>query len=147
MRIRDVSLATALVVATSIIGSRLMAPNLESTWYQCVRPEITPPSYVFPIVWTAIYACIIVAFARSMHTHAGAFVLNLVLNVAWSFVFFAQKSPSLALVVMLLLLLSTLHLATQNKDRVSKQLMYPYFAWLVFAAILNVDSAQNEARC
>jgi tryptophan-rich sensory protein len=64
---------------------------------------------------------------------------QLLLNVVWSFAFFARESPPagmLAMVILLAAILATVILFWQL-DRPASILMLPYLAWVIFAAILN----------
>jgi tryptophan-rich sensory protein len=76
----------------------------------------------------------------------GLFALQLVLNVAWSFVFFGQRNARGALVVIIglwLAIAGTL-ITFASIDRVAGALFVPYLAWVTFAAFLNGSIARLD---
>lgn len=96
------ALIIAAVVATSALGGLATDPN--SSWYRDLeRPEWQPASSVFAPVWTLLYALIATSMIILWHRTDGQerkhlFVLwgaNLVLNLAWTVIFFRGHSPSL----------------------------------------------------
>ena len=140
-------IAAALVGATAFLGSRFTSSSTRSAWYDRVKPSFTPPAAVFPVVWTVLYILMAVVLGRAFKagdsTLVWAFVINLVLNVAWTYAFFGARSPGAALVVMALLLLSTAWLLARahRSDSVGFYMLLPYAAWLAFATALNAAAA------
>jgi translocator protein len=140
--------AFAASIAAAWIGEVLTAPHLEPWYALLVKPAFTPPNAVFPIVWPILYALMALAAGRvaslphDMPMRRRALIFygaQLVLNVVWSFAFFARESPPagmLAIVILLAAILSTVILFWQL-DRPAAILMLPYLAWAVFAAVLN----------
>ena len=118
------------------------------TWYQTlVKPPWTPPSWLFGPVWTVLYGMMAAAawlvWKRYGVSGAGvplaAFVAQLALNVAWSWLFFGLHRPGLAfaeIVLLWLAILATLVLFW-NAERLAGVLLVPYLAWVSFAAVLN----------
>src|SRR5206468_2863917 len=94
-----VRLAASLVIClgVGIVGSIVTRPEIP-TWYaSLVKPPWTPPSVVFPIVWTTLYIFMAVSFwrlwetegrSRSRRMAMALFMVQLALNAAWSPVFF-----------------------------------------------------------
>ncbi len=117
-------------------------------WYeQLDKPAWTPPEWVFPPVWTLLYTLMGVAAwmvwehrGRSPVTGAlGLFVVQLLLNGAWSLLFFGQHAIVAALVDILLLwaaLLATV-IAFLRIRPAAGILLLPYLAWVSYAAALN----------
>ncbi|CAN5274209.1 tryptophan-rich sensory protein [soil metagenome] len=137
----------ALCAAAGWLGSVATTPNIP-TWYAgLVKPAFTPPNVVFPIVWGLLYA--MMAVAAWIAWRAGpspgrtpamqAFLLQLGLNVAWSWAFFGWHSPLLGLAVIVLLFLAILGtvLLFYRVSRAAAALMVPYLAWVGFASALN----------
>ena len=118
------------------------------SWYEAIKPSITPPSFVFPIVWTILFFLIGFAFYFSFkffrkdeQTKLGAlYSINFILNIAWSFFFFTMHNTLFAFGVIVLLVLSTFCLIFANwkKARIASYLFIPYLIWLFFAGILNI---------
>lgn len=117
-------------------------------WYaQLAKPAWNPPNWIFGPVWTALYTMMAVAAwlvwrkngFRAQIRPLGLFLLQLMLNAAWSPFFFGLKSPALAFVIIVLLWLAILATTYTfwRTHRVSCALMLPYLAWVTFAAALN----------
>src|SRR5690242_21745239 len=93
--IAGVSVATVLV-----LGQIATFPNLEP-WYQgLTKPSFNPPNWLFGPVWTALYALMGFALWRVLRSTsplkrvaASLFYLQLLLNAAWSWMFFAAQNP------------------------------------------------------
>lgn len=115
---------------------------INSAWYASLdKPPWTPPSWVFGPVWTVLY--ILMGFAAQRVLSIGGslrmFSLQLVLNLAWSPIFFGAKNPEAALVILYLLNVTAL-LTTHSfwkTDRIAGMMMLPYIAWLGVATSLN----------
>ena len=118
-------------------------------WYQTLaKPSWNPPDWLFGPVWTALYFLMAVAAWLVWRGHGwnaaktalNWFVIQLALNVFWSFVFFGLQRPGLAFAEILVLWLSIVAtcLAFQAKSRTAALLLVPYLAWTSFAVILNL---------
>lgn len=112
-----------------------------------VRPAWAPPGWVFGPVWTVLYILMGVAawlvWRRGGWSGAtGAlslFVVQLVCNAAWSWIFFAWRRGALALadIVLLLALIVATMLAFARVDRLAAVLLVPYLGWVAFATALT----------
>src|SRR5690349_16948297 len=99
--------ALAPVVTVAIVGQIASYPNL-SPWFAGLRkPSFNPPNWVFAPVWTTLYALMAFALWRILRTRADSsttraavclFFLQLGLNAAWPWMFFAAHSPLLGLI-------------------------------------------------
>ncbi len=114
------------------------------TWYPTlVKPWFNPPSWLFAPVWTVLFIIMAVA-AWLVWLRKGTLVLfyvQLALNFLWTFFFFNQQSPGLALIEIVFLwsaVLATL-IGFWKVDRKAGWLMVPYQAWVSFAAFLNAS--------
>jgi translocator protein len=142
-------LAIAAVTAASFLGAAATTPGLAG-WYESLRkPRFNPPNWVFPVVWTPLFALMAFAFWRVLRrTHAGvernravlAFSVQLAVNVAWSFVFFGMRSIVGGIVVaaMLVGLVIWMILTFRRVDPLAASTQLPYLAWGAFALVLNV---------
>lgn len=124
-----------------------------SRWYKSLNQSpLTPPSWVFPIAWTILYALIIasgVVFLSSPATttiSAGVrsvgffyYCAAWILNLAWSQIFFRFQRPDLSFVVILgMLAFIALNIrAFYPVSRLAAYLLVPYLAWVSFATYLN----------
>lgn len=114
-------------------------------WYaQLRKPDWNPPAWVFGPVWTVLYAAMAYAAWRVWRKGGGPgplllFAVQLLLNAAWSPLFFGLESPGLALAEILCLLVAVgaTGVAFFRRDRMAGALFVPYFAWVAFASLLN----------
>jgi translocator protein len=136
-------LITFIAAALGAIGSMdagALYPRLD-------RPDWAPPAWLFSPVWTVLYAAMALAAwlvwrERGVAGARGAltlYVLQLIVNVLWSWLFFAWRQGALALadiVVLVGLVVATL-IAFWRVRTLAGVLLIPYLAWIGFAAILN----------
>ena len=137
-----------LSYAVAAIGSVFTMPGVNSSWYQLVRPSITPPDYVFGIVWNVLFFLIAVSlfFAwTSAKTREDkkrvvkVYAINFVANIFWSVLYFSLHQPLWAFIDLVVLGLSiiSIMLATWDADRKLTWLLLPYLLWICFAGVLN----------
>ena len=135
-------LLPALVVATSVIGSLANVFISSDSWYfELIKSPLNPPSYIFGIVWPILYLMMIFVSFRAAELIWKLFIPQLVLNAAWSWIFFYFQAPLLALVnisVLIFLNLKILGLL-KHESKVLYWLYLPYLIWLSFAAFLNAS--------
>lgn len=142
------ALAVVPVVAASLLGQLATVPNLVP-WYQgLAKPGFNPPDWVFAPVWTALYALMAYAAWRILGIPRGTpgraaalglFYVQLALNAAWPFLFFALKSPLAALVEIVPQLLAILAAIDRFRrlDPVAAACLAPLAAWVGFACVLT----------
>ncbi|SYZ71830.1 conserved membrane hypothetical protein [Candidatus Zixiibacteriota bacterium] len=134
--------------AAGLIGS---IPNIEAipNWYAGLnKPSFTPPNWLFAPVWTTLYLMMGMALfliwkrgwgAPQVATAIGLFAAQLILNAAWSWLFFGLKLTFVAFLEILILWLMLL--LTILKFRIlvptAAYLMIPYLAWVGYASVLN----------
>jgi translocator protein len=148
---RDIGFAVVAfvaVLAASALGQIATYPNLG--WYAGLsKPPFNPPNWIFSPVWTTLYALMAIALWRVLRLKMGTagrgaalalFFLQLVLNAAWPWLFFAAQSPLLGLINIILqlsLVIATV-VAFWSLDRRAAVCLVPLAAWVGFAAVLNV---------
>lgn len=137
-----------LVLLLGIVSSRVSDSGYSNPWFAAlVKPAAMPPGWLFPLAWTLLYVLLGLALALILHARGargralavGLFVLQLLLNYAWSPLFFALHEVRAALIVIVAMLV-TAAAATMLFARIRKAaalLMLPYLAWLLFALWLN----------
>jgi translocator protein len=116
-------------------------------WFaELAKPTWNPPSWVFGPVWTTLYILMGVAawlvWRRGGPIARGAltlFVVQLVFNAAWSWLFFGLQSPGLAFldIILLWLLIIVTTVAFWRVRMAAGVLLLPYLAWVTFATALN----------
>jgi len=128
-----------------------MNPETDTKWYKSLKQSpLSPPSWVFPIAWTILYALIIasgVVFLSATTTvSAGVrsvgffyYCAAWILNLSWSQIFFRFQRPDLSFVVILgMLAFIALNIrAFYPVSRLAAYLLVPYFTWVSFATYLN----------
>lgn len=111
------------------------------------KPPLTPPNFIFPIIWTILYVLIgIAAYLISISNHPEKnralffYFLQLFFNFLWPIVFFNFQNYIIAFAILLILIY--LVICTTNAfykiNRIAAYLMFPYILWLLFAAYLNI---------
>ncbi len=117
-------------------------------WYQTLdKPAWTPAGGTIGTVWSVLYFCMALAAwlvwlragTRDGAVPLGAWGVQLVLNLAWSFLFFGLRSPGWAFVDLAALWLAILATTILffRWSRVAGLLFLPYLAWVTFAGALN----------
>ncbi|WP_421592157.1 TspO/MBR family protein [Shinella sp. M27] len=130
-----------------VLGGGLLigANNVPGDWYQSLaKPWFNPPNWLFAPVWSLLYVVIAFVGARTWLSLRNSmamrlWVAQLVLNFAWSPIFFGLQDPTSALIVILGLLVTVVGfiLASWRQDRTAALLFLPYLAWVAFATALN----------
>lgn len=112
------------------------------------QPPLSPPGWVFPVVWTILY--LLMGWASFLIWKSGApqaakrralgpYGVQLAVNFVWPLLFFRAGLYGFALIwlVILLVLVAETMLAFGRIDRQAAWLLAPYLLWLLFAAYLN----------
>lgn len=131
-----------------IIGSIFTAPSIDGWYAGIIKPELSPPSWVFGPVWTTLFALMgIAAFMvwkkglnhRGVRIALGTFIFQLVLNTLWSIIFFGLQNPGAAFIEIVLLWVATLAtiIAFAKVSKPAAWLLLPYVLWVSFAIYLN----------
>jgi tryptophan-rich sensory protein len=139
-------LCLIIVYSIASIGSIFTSSGVNTSWYDSIKPEITPPNLVFPIVWNILFLLISISlFLLIINTKKNKtfllvlFSLNLFFNVLWSYLYFSLRNIHLAFFDLILLLITSLFIAFYSR-KVDKRISYlflPYIIWLIFAGVLN----------
>lgn len=137
-----------LVVLLGLLSGFVAGSGADNPWFAALeKPGIYPPPAAFGIVWTILYA--LMGFALAVVCAAWgarfrlpailAFVVQLLLNLAWSPVFFALHDIGLALATIIALdvaVILTIVLSWRVRQ-LAAWLLLPYLAWILFATVLN----------
>ena len=133
--------------AAGVIGSLFTVQNIP-TWYATLnKPAFSPPNYLFGPVWITLYFMIGVAFFLvwknpgkvNIKIPVIVFSVQMVLNAAWSIIFFGMKSPMFAFfeIVVLWVFIVLCMVTFYPVSRAASWLLVPYFLWVSFASVLN----------
>ncbi|MGD0404778.1 MAG: TspO/MBR family protein [Candidatus Acidiferrales bacterium] len=127
------------------LGSLLTTPALRSWYAGLSKPSWTPPNSLFGPVWTILFIAMAIA-AWLVWRKVGLtavpmqlFLLQLLLNVAWSVLFFRLRSPGLAFAEIVVLWCAILATSIEfwNVVQAAGWLLLPYWIWVSYAAALN----------
>lgn len=136
------------ILLSLIVGGLGGAATEIGPWYfQLQKPSWQPPDWLFGPAWTTIYVLTSIAGVKAWRRadevqrryFMGALLLNLMLNLMWSLIFFTSQRPYIALIEVVPLWLSILLmvLLVRSYSPVSALLVLPYLGWVAFAAYLN----------
>ena len=131
-----------LVILTSIIGSLANTYISSDSWYsELIKSPLNPPSYIFGIVWPILYLMMAIVSFRVGDKFSSIFILQLILNAAWSWIFFFFQAPVIALIdiVILIYLNQKILKIIQIHSGALFFVYLPYLLWLIFAAFLNAS--------
>jgi len=138
----------AVCFGAAVVGGWFTDSSVR-TWYPgLLKPAGTPPSWVFGPVWSVLYLLMATAAwlvwqegrLHDVWVPLGLFFGQLMLNAAWSFIFFKLRRPGLALIEILVLLMAIV-LTTMSFSEHSPYafwLMTPYLGWVGYATYLNL---------
>lgn len=129
------------------LGAIATTPEIEG-WYKGIeKPAWNPPDAVFGPVWTTLFVMMAVAAwmvwkadgFKAAAVPLSLFAVQLLLNVAWSWIFFGMHQPGWALfeIVILWLAIAATTVAFFRRSKLAGVLMLPYLAWVSFASVLN----------
>ena len=140
-------LAVSLFIALGTGGfSALLTQGAMERYRELEQPPLSPPGWVFPVVWSALFVLMGVAaylvWMRDSTGRNGAlalYALQLALNFVWPLLFFNLQNYALAffwlLLLWLFLLVTTLRFFKETPA--AGWLLVPYLLWVTFAAYLN----------
>ena len=110
------------------------------------QPPLSPPSILFPIVWTILYLLIGISYylyKKNTYTNKTEIIIyytQLLVNAIWSIVFFTLKLRffSIIWILILVILIYTLITLFLQKYKPSAYLLIPYLIWCIFATYLTI---------
>jgi tryptophan-rich sensory protein len=149
-RARVFVLCLLIVVLVSYFGSQFSV-SVNSSWYDSIRPAITPPSFVFPIAWGILYFLIALSlyfvwinsksFANRKQV-ALVYGANLILNGLWTYLYFGLRNPLSGFIDIILIWISIwlMIFVAYRIDKKAMWLLVPYLLWVSFASVLNFMS-------
>lgn len=136
-----------LFLIISYLIGQITLHNME--WYHTLtKSPLTPPRIVFPIVWNLLYIMLAIACSllwrkidkESEKKHFILFVVYMVMNWSWSFIFFTKhmiKIGFIWIIVSNLLLFFIIISLWFRAKKIEAVLLTPTFLWCIFAAYLN----------
>ncbi len=126
--------------------SGLASMNGMKEFAELKQPPLSPPGWLFPVVWTALYTLMGISAAR-VYLEGGeedrpaliVYAVQLIVNALWTPIFFALELRLVAFVWLLILIGLVIYMITRFRrvDKAAAYLQIPYIIWLAFAAYLN----------
>ena len=112
-----------------------------------IQPNFAPPAILFPIVWTILYVLMGVSYGILKSNNLTndkinkIYYLQLIVNLAWSIIFFTFKWRLFAYCWILLLIVLVVLMIKEfySKNKAAGLLQIPYLLWVVFATYLNLS--------
>lgn len=148
MRNQRKILIVCIIIPLAVgVLSALLSRNGMQTFNELNKPRLSPPGWLFPVVWTILYvlmgiASYLVLTDRNASSAAlNAYILQLIFNFFWSIIFFGLEMYLFAFIWLVILWVLVL-ITTVLFYRVSETaglLMIPYFVWVTFAGYLNLS--------
>lgn len=142
-------LCLAISLGAGGISALITGKSME-IYKTLARPPLSPPSMVFPIVWTILFALMgissyMVLVSENIRQKAALRVygIQLFVNILWSPIFFRFESFWFAfgwLILLWLLIIATIILFYRI-NKTASWLLFPYFLWVTFAGYLNFGIA------
>jgi len=140
-----------LCFAASAAGA-IASIKTKAFYAQLVQPEWAPPGWVFGPVWSILFTLMAIAAwlvwrDGGFNKHRTAlilFVLQLIPNVLWSWLFFAWNKGALAFadIILLWFLIIATIMCFWKVNRLSAALLLPYLLWVSFATALCYSTWQ-----
>ncbi len=146
-----IAFVIALLVPLAVggIGSLVTISEIPNWYTTIAKPNLNPPNWLFGPVWTLLYVLMGISLFliwrqhRARHKAYIVFAVQLLLNLAWSVVFFGFHQLWLAFIVIVALALAIVVTikAFLPLSRAAALLLAPYLAWVIFASSLNLSIA------
>ena len=129
-----------LTTLTFLLASSANIVVGDNSWYQSIeKSSLTPAPYVFGIVWPVLYISMgVVSYYKGPKIYY-LYILQLLLNGSWSWLFFYFNLPLIALIDIYLLVV--INCLIQQKLITNKVLFFiylPYLLWILYASYLNL---------
>ena len=139
--IRNRYLVFLYILIALVLGGLSSSNTASDPWYQSlIKSSLNPPGYVFGIVWPILYVLMGVSAFLTYSKVYKLFLLQLVFNTMWSWLFFAFHQPVIALIDIYLLIGLNIYLINVmwKINKLAAYLFLPYILWLLFASYLNL---------
>ena len=141
------AVAVVLVLAASISGQLATTTDWVHWYAALAKPPFNPPNWVFAPVWAALYMLMALAVWRVVRRPPSParrwalilFFIQLALNAAWPWMFFAAHSPLLGLINIIpqwIVIFATM-IAFFRIDWIAALALVPLLAWVGYASALN----------
>ncbi|MEO8239716.1 MAG: TspO/MBR family protein [Flavobacterium sp.] len=150
-KITRIAVAVIVCLTVGYSSSTVTKTGVEIWYPTIIKPAFNPPNWIFMPVWTLLFVLMGIAAGlvwdkikeqnAEVKKALGFFLIQLALNVIWSYLFFGLKNPMLALIeiALLWLMIYETYLKFIKINKIAGYLLIPYMVWVGFAAILNAS--------
>ncbi|KKR14681.1 MAG: TspO and MBR like protein [Candidatus Falkowbacteria bacterium GW2011_GWA2_39_24] len=155
---REGKIKIALLLMASLLFAQLAGwfgaifnvVSLDDWYPTLVKPSFNPPGWLFGPVWTILfllmgYALFLILkgqwHKRQRNLAMLVFIIQWLLNIGWSFIFFGLQNPLLAFLEIIILWLTIMWniLVFYRLNKTAAYLLLPYLLWVTFALVLNAN--------
>jgi len=146
-KLETLVIAILIPLAVGFLSS-LLSQNTSNTYETIIKPDISPPGYLFPIVWTILYILmgissylIYTSDSENKTKALNIYAAQLIFNFFWSIIFFRYNNYLLAFVWLLILIILIIAMikAFYEIKPIAGILQIFYLLWCLFAAYLNLS--------
>lgn len=137
----------AVSLLTGALSALITRSNM-NIFGKIIQPALTPPSVVFPVVWTILFTLMGISAARifianeyKWNVSLTIWAAQLAVNFLWSIIFFNFQAFLFAFLWLLLLwaLIITMIILFYQEDKFASILQVPYLLWVTFAGYLTLS--------
>ena len=145
---RNFIVSVAISLGVGILSALLTRGNM-NIYEELNTPPLSPPSFLFPVVWTVLYVLMGISAAMVYNTRTSPlarrkealtlYYVSLFFNFFWSIIFFNIRAFLFAfvwLIVLLVLIILTI-VKYYKINKTAAYLQIPYAVWVTFAGYLN----------
>ena len=150
-KISRIAIVVIICLAVGYLSGMVTRASITAWYPTLVKPSFNPPNWIFAPVWTSLYVMMGIAAGliwNQITTQKTAvtkalqfFIIQLVLNALWSYLFFGLHNLMLATIEVVLLWLMIFETYSQfaKINKTASYLMLPYLAWVSFASVLTAS--------
>lgn len=137
-----------IIIITMLIGSFFTLITGTSIYDEIVKPKLSPPGIVFPIVWFILYTLMGISFylvTESNHEKKDMslliYIMQLIFNSLWTLIFFGAENFLLGSIwlCILVILIIIMIINFYKVNKIAGLLQIPYLLWSIFALYLNIS--------
>ena len=131
--------------------SSVLAQTSSGLYGDIIKPPLSPPSILFPIVWTILYLLMGISYyllKKNTDTYDVSnasfwYYLQLIINFFWSIFFFRNQAFTFSFIWLVFLIITVIMTIKKFYDlyKPSAYLLIPYLIWILFAGYLNLAIA------
>lgn len=146
MRINIKQLLFYILITLGIGSLPALFVDTVGSYKDIIKPPLSPPGFIFPIVWTILFILMGISIYRIVRTNnfevdslKVLYFVQLFVNALWTPIFFGLNAYLFAFIFLLVLLglVVIMTIKFHYVDKISAYLLIPYIIWLIFAGYLN----------